>query len=567
MYVNLEGQTVDKTENPTGTLTYVNQPFVDHHLHTLNDPGYNYIVGATLGNNGKIGIEAATGLVLTKVMAEGAVAPNAPFEFVISNLTDPADTTAYPARLDGVDTTVQFEKGKATVSLMPGQKLYLVDLAPGAVFTVAEVPTVDYVPDQELITVTTVAGKLIPVTVTNEERGTGNLTVTKTIYHHLGGDYQLPQKKFTFAVTLSGIGTASATFPAKGVVDSVTTDETGSFTLELGHGEQVEILGLPAGTVATVVEQTPGSGFTATYWESGVQGDGIVTIQKNQTSNVTVLNTYEPAPVDPVSITLTGTKTFVTDGADWNGAEFEFQLQKWDGAVWQTIATATANEANPTFNFNAALRAESYTAPGTYAYQVLETNGGETIHGITHDATLHTFGVTVTDEDMDGKLEIAAVTSHHSGKEFGKDESGNWEIEISFRNLYEASDASVYLDVRKELRNPSNSPLVNLSGYQFGLYDAAGNLFAASERTNSVGEARFLLTYGLWDEGKHEYILREIVPDAPIPGMKYDDREYLVTVVVTDTGDGTTSATIESEMDVPVFVNEYAPTGAELEID
>ena len=568
VYVNLDGYTVEKSPNITETLTYVNQPFVDHHNHTLNDPGYNYIVGSTLGNNGKIGIEPATGLVLTKVMAEGVEATAEPFTFTITNVTDPTHSKTYPARLDGVDTTVTFAGGKATVELLPGQKLYLVDLAPGQTFTVAEMPTLDYVSNQEIYTVTTVAGKLLPVTITNDLRGTGNLTITKEIYHHLGADYQLPEKKFTFTVTLSGVGTANATFPAKGMVSSVTTDGQGQFTLELGHAQQVEVTNLPAGTIATVVEQTPGPGFTATYWESGLAGDGIVTIVKDQISNVTVLNTYEPTRVDPVTITLTGKKTLVTEGADWNGAEFQFQLQKWDGAAWQTIATATANEQNPTFDFSAALQAEPFTAPGTYAYQVLETNGGQTIDGITYDATLHTFGVTVADADMDGKLEIAAVTSHHSGKEFGQDGQGNWNIEISFQNHYEASDALVYLDVFKELRNPTGSPLVNLSGYRFGLYDAVtGALFATSELTDSVGNARFILTYGLEDEGSHRYYLKEIVPENPIPGMIYDEKQYLVTVEVTDNGDGTTSATIDSEMEVPVFVNEYLPTATELEID
>ena len=573
VHVNMDGYTVNKRENPTGTLTYVNQPFVDHHNHTIDDPGYNFIVGATLGNNGKIAIEPATGLMLTKVMAGDAAQPTAPFTFVITNVSDPTDSKTYPARLDGADTTVQFAGGKATVELAPGQKLYIAGMTAGQRFTVEEVPTVDYVPDQDVYTVTTVAGSLIPVTVTNDDRGTGVLTITKEVYHSLGADYQMPEKKFTIHVTLSGVGTAGATFPAKGAVSSVTTDAGGSFTLTLGHDDQVEILELPAGTVATVTEPVPGPGFTAAYWESGSQGDGIVTVQKGQIANVTVLNAYVPTKVDPVSITLTGTKTFVTEGDDWNGKEFTFRLQKWDGTAWQIIATATANEHTPTFDFNAALQAEEFTAPGTYAYQVLETNGGQTIDGVTYDATLHTFSVTVADADMDGALEISAVTSSHTGREFGKDGQGNWQIEIAFENKYQATDATLVLDVFKELRNPTGSPLVDLSGYRFGLYHRdTGALFATSELTDSVGEARFILTYGLEDEGDHDYILREIVPENPIPGMTYDDRHYFVTVNVTDNGDGTMSAIISAIFGgdgsgKPVFVNEYVPTSTELEID
>ena len=580
VHVNLEGYTVDKTENPTGTLTGAYIPFVDAHNHSVGDLGYNFIVGASLGNNGRLSMVPVTGIALSKAMAEGVAAPADAFQFNITNNSDSTDSGTYAAVLRderGTETTasVTFSGGKATVSLHGGQTLYIGGLTDGTEYTVEEVETLAYIPETATVNVTVSDKTMTEVNFVNTDRGTGDLTVSKDVKHPLGSDYQIPENlKFAIEVTLEGIGTANATFNATGsdgTATTVTTDEQGCFTTLLGHHEQLTVTGIPAGVTATIREPQPGDGFTAAYLEAGKTGDGVVTIPKNGTAAVTVENHYQPDPVDPVNIQLTGTKVYTTDGTDWNGAEFEFQLQKWTDNGWSTIATATANEAKPDFDFNSALRSEKFTSPGTYTYQVLETNGGKTIHGISYDATLHTFGITVTDKDMDGQLEIEKVTSFHSGKEFSTDAQGNWQIQISFTNHYEATGCNVVLDVQKALTNLSGSPLVDLSGFRFGLYQG-DTLMAASELTDGVGEARFILHYELEDEGLHTYTLREIVPNPVIKGMTYDTRSYEVVIQVTDNGDGTTSAKVltidgKTNFESPVFTNVYEPKSVELPLD
>lgn len=75
VFVNLDGYVIDKAENSTNTLSYSNIPFVDTHNHSLNDEGWYYYVGATLGNNGKLTLTPDTGIKLTKAMADGVTAP------------------------------------------------------------------------------------------------------------------------------------------------------------------------------------------------------------------------------------------------------------------------------------------------------------------------------------------------------------------------------------------------------------------------------------------------------------------------------------------------------------
>ncbi len=578
VYVNVDGYIVDKSENATDTLTYANIPFVDTHNHHVGEVGYNFIVGATLGNNGVITLTPTTGLALTKVMAEGVAAPDEAFRFTIQNLSDAADNGTYPARLCNADgtfteTTVTFENGTAQVSLLAGQTLLIGGMNAGAQYRITETENLTYIPNAANAEVTLEAEKLVEVSFVNDLRGTGDLTITKLVKHDLGTDHVIPDDlTFTIDVTLSGLGTANATFEAEGAVTSVTTDENGRFTVTLGHMEQVQILGLPAGTVATVVERDPATGFAPVYLEQGTEGDGVVTIAKNETASVTVENRYTTQGVKPVDVVLEGIKTLKTDAANWNGAEFEFQLQKLVDGTWNTIATATATEAAPNFSFTAAMQAEQFTAPGVYAYQVLETNGGETINGITYDAKVYSFAITVTDADMDGQLEIAKITDTASGTDFALSTDGKWHIDVAFENAYNASRCEVALDVLKKLTNTSGSPLVSLSGFEFGLYNADNQLVAKSTLSDEAGSARILLQYTLSDVGQHTYTLKEIVPEPGMKGMTYSDAAYTVVVEVTDNADGTTSARIVSidgneAYEAPVFTNEYDPKDATLPLD
>ena len=576
VHVNLDGYTVTKLDNPTGTLTDAYIPFVDAHNHSVGDLGYSFIVGATLGNNGRIDLISATGIALSKTMAEGATQPDVPFHFVITNTSNSADNGEYEARVmdengNQTVTNVTFADGKATVELYAGQILYIGGMKAGTVYTIEEIQTLEYIPQTGSFTVELTEGRMESVTFVNADRGEGSLTISKEVVHDLGSDYAIPENKvFTIHVRLAGVGVTDKTFAALGAVSAVTTDAQGCFTVTLRHDQQVQILDLPEGTVAYVTEPEPGVGMTASYRENGQEGDGVVTIPAGN-AHVEVINTYVSDEVDDVNVVLYGKKNLSTDADDWNGAQFRFLLQKWTAEGWSTIATATASESAPHFDFNDALSKEKLTAPGVYHYQVLEENGGQTIGGIRYDATLHTFSITVTDKDMDGKLEIHQVTSTHTGNAFQINNRGDWQIDIEFHNRYDATGCDVVLDVLKKLDNPSGSPLVSLSGFQFGLYDG-DVLIAQSELSDGVGEARFILHYELEDEGIHTYTLKEIIPDTPIPGMVYDETVYIVVVEVTDNGDGTTTAKIlsidgKTDYEAPVFTNRYDPKDTFLEID
>lgn len=593
VHVNLDGYTIHKSENLTQTLSEANIPFVDTHNHSINDAGYNFYVGATLGNNGKLTVAPETGIKLSKSMADGVAAPDEAFVFDIYNVTNDMDGHIYPAWLvkaDGteVDTSVLFDDGMATVELYAGDVLYIGGMHANETFGIVERETVEYVASSTGLsaagTVTVNQNEIIPISFVNDERGVGNLTIAKEVEHDFGMAYEIPaDKEFTIRVTLNGIGTANATFVAEhtdGTYQSIITDANGQFTVMLKHDQQFEVFGLPAGTTAVVVEESPGTGFVPAYWDNGVLGDGAVTVADGTTVSVIVVNDYTAAEVYPVNITVSGNKYL--SGANWQrDYSFDFKLEKLlaDGSWQQLGDIETASYGHTVFNFNDAFANERYTAPGSYYYRIVEIEPATPLGGFTYDKTVHSFAVHVGDADMDGQLEITEVVSDRPNTTVVTETQNGWNIHANFTNTYSTSgSATVTIDVTKVIANVGGVDQ-SLAGFTFGLFDAEG-LELGRLTTTERGFARFVLTYDADEMNASEetfhYILKEIAPDPVPTGWSYSTEEIPVTVKVMDNGDGTISAVIYEGDTQPAdagtsiattFTNTYDPVDTTLAVD
>ncbi len=599
VHVNLDGYTVTKDPNATNTLGVVYQPFVDVYGHNVNDANHSFYVGATLGNNGKLTLEPQTGIKLSKTLADGATATNDAFEFVITKSVASASThDALLVTADGTEipTSVSFNNsGITTVPIKAGQTLYIGDMTKDDVISISETQTAGYIPfvtvngveSSDPASVTVADNQLIDVAFVNADRSTGNLTIAKEVEHDFGVDYQIPaDKKFTMQVTLSGIGTANATFDAEhsgdSAITSITTETNGQFTVELAHDEQFEVFDLPAGAVATVMETAYGNGFTPAYWNNGVESQetyGEVTVIGNSTVSVIVVNDYKAAEVYPVDVTVGGNK--ILSGREWTVTDsFEFRLQKLrDDGGWQNLGSATATAGATTFTFDKAFEDEHYTKVGTYYYRVIEIEPDDPIGGVTYDKTVHSFSVIVGDANMDGQLEITDVVASRPDTTEIVETTYGWNVNAKFTNTYSSTGtAAVTIDLNKAITNNGGSPK-SLAGYRFGLYDGE-TLVYTSPATTDRGFARFVLTYNADDMNAStetfSYTLKEIVPN-PIPtGWTYSPTEIPVTIVVSDNYDGTISAVIYTGMTQPAnagtsieasFTNIYDPADVELAIN
>ena len=599
VHVYISDYIVNKTTNETGTLTYSNIPFVDTHNHEVGDTGYYFYVGATLGNNGRLTIVPETGIKLTKEMVGTSASTDEPFTFVLTNLTDQKDADVYPAYRVGADetvanTSIAFTGGKATVTLTPGEILYIGGMTPGETIVVEEQETVDYVVQSvngdaslDKATIHLIPNTISQVAFVNANRGKGNLTVAKEVEHDFGTSYQIPADlTFEMTVTLEGIGTQNATFTATQTgsdITSVTTDANGQFTVNLKDGEQVTLYNLPEGTKATVAESAPGTGFTAVYWENGIQeiNDSYAEVEvvNQTTAYVLVVNDYTPEKVFPVNLKVEGTKYFKnedgTDVADWGEYEFTVVLQRHESDGWKTVEEVSVDNENRRFAFD--LSQQAYTVPGVYSYQIFEKEGD--YEGVFYDNVWHTFSVKVSDEDMDGSLEIVSVYSEHTDKEFEQID-GVWEVDVSFTNIqYVTAPALAIIDVQKILTNLSESPKVSLSGYTFGLYtDAACTIPVTTEidgvqgldivATDAVGEGWIDII--LDQTGSYTFYVKETA--TGINNMTYSDRVVKVDIEVTNGTNGKLIAEVTYDTDVNEdgeleFTNIYDPKDTELIID
>ncbi len=610
VHVNLDGYTVTKRDNLSGTIIESSVPFVDTTNHEVDDLGYEFYVGATLGNNGKLTVMPETGIKLSKSMADGVADPGEAFTFDIFNITDAGDGAIYPAWLvkaDGTteDTSVYFDDGSTSIELDAGDTLYIGGMTSGETFRIEERETAEYIATatglSQAGTVTVNANELLPVSFVNDVRGTGNLTIAKEVEHDFGQDYNIPaDMTFTVQVTLSGIGTYRQPFTAEhsgnSEISSITTDENGQFTVTLKHDEQLEVFGLPAGTEVTVVEQNPSAGFTPSYWDNGILGDGKVTVLDNNTVSVIVVNDYEAKKVYGENIHLGGDKVVKDENGNtvtnWpENYKFDIVLEKYDATNgWVEIGRETVDADNKSFSFNDVMATEEYSAPGVYSYQMYEEepeiDDDGRVNGMIYDITWHTFSVYVSDYNMDGQLEIVKIHSDHANKDF-EPVDGIYTIDAGFENAQTVTvPALATVEIQKILENDSGSTLVSWAGYSFGLYTDPECLTAATigdgiktiglNPTDSVGEGWIDIQFD--QSGTYTFYVKEIAGNND--RMSYS--ETVIKIVVTVHALSTDASVLVADVDYYTadgqdydlgadgeveFINTYDPVDTELTVD
>lgn len=581
VHVNMDGYTIAKAANKTETLANANLPYVDVYKHNVNDPNHKFVIGDTLGNNGKVRIKPETGIKISKEIENAESETNMDEEFEFTIETDSTVGGTYDAvkvASDGkeTETTVNFNSGKATVTLKHDESMYVLGLAAGLEFTITETEEADFVVSKVVMDGGTIPetvangtlgdGYIADIEFTNVPRGEGALTIAKQVVHSLGTYYQIPDNKtFKVNVKLEGVAVNSGdefevNHSGDANLNKVTLDDDKAFSLTLKHGEQVEIKEIPEGTKATVTEENPGTGFTVTYKENGEAGDGVIeSIQKAPTiDNITVVNTYNPESAK-VKIDLNGTKTLKDEHGttvpkeNWGDLEFQFIIQKYVNVngTWKWVDTETvdtADKTNDKVDFVDGGRELTFDKVGVYGYQVIEKNHGQTIDGITYDSTMHTFNVIVTDEEMDGKLEARVESSHGTGNSFTFVNDTWTNNQINFVNNNNRGKTSELIMIKKNLTNESGSTKVSLEGYQFELFTTdkehktIGDCVYTTPKTDASGETYVSLTYEWKEAGTYYYKLKEKA--TGINGMSDSEAEYNFKVKVTANDDGSVTSEI-----------------------
>ena len=248
----------------------------------------------------------------------------------------------------------------------------------------------------------------------------GTLTVTKQL--KLPDGYNAADfAKESFEFTIAMQDAVGKNFNA--VVKNANGEQQGDkFVLAFGQdgqakrslkpGETLYVYGLSAGWDYKVSE-TPRDGFTAEA--DGAEGK----IAAGQTSAVTYTNAYAASGALDGKTYLKGKK--VLTGREWLETDkFTFVLKDADTSVEAPMPSPPANTLGETrvevtqplgtpagtevpFNFQDI----SYTKPGTYTYEIWESEELSTLNpGVSASQALYQVVVTVTDKDHNGTLTV-----------------------------------------------------------------------------------------------------------------------------------------------------------------
>ena len=629
MYHNLARFQTNKTENTTNTLGYSFFPAVFDKVSKQD-------VYTFLGNNGSITVAPATGIVLSK-QVQGTIPGVSEYTFRVTLSSIPAGTVAAPVLTDangdalsGV-TMSAMSNNQFTVTMPADVSAYISGIPAGTAVTVEELIDGDYkiagievagaaqnVDAPASFTIPAYSensSQMVSVTITNAPNGYGDLVISKDIVHDLVSDPEaMADKEFTFRVKLSGSKiTAGMTF-ATNESATVTVGQDGYLTyadgkqITLKHDEFVTIHHIPEGTTYTVTEDDlPGFKVDSVNGDTtAVQASGI--IRGNEENSVSFYNRYpdEFAPVE-VPVTVDVSKILNKISPYTGSEEFVFVLQmlRADG-TYPNIAAINGSEylkvgAGETVQGSFKL---TFEAVGTYFFRVVElkpsqqTPAGTDTPGMSYSTMRALFEVIVTDNDMDGVLEVAVreeanVTATPQYTDGDSEKIERISVAATFTNNYQVHATNATLNIHKTLNNATGA-VKPLTDFHFTVYpsDANGNVASGAQgtkvTTSALGDATFNIF--LDTAGTYYYKISEDIPAGAVKnsvtgkyflnGMSYDPAEYLYTVVAEVASDSnlvvtsrtlknlTTGANVDPVNGVytAAFVNEYELTSTSVEL-
>ena len=461
----------------------------------------------------------------------------------------------------------------------------------------------------------------------------GTLTVTKQL--KLPDGYNaadFANESFEFTITMQGA--VGKSFNA--VVKNANGEQQGDkFVLAFGQngeakhslkpGETLYVYGLSAGWDYKVSE-TPRDGFTAEA--AGAEGQ----IAAGETSAVTYKNTYAASGTLDGEKYLKGEK--VLTGRAWLETDkFTFILKDADTSVEAPMPPTNADSKGETrvevtqpygtpadtkvhFQFQDI----SYTKPGTYTYEIWESEALSTLNpGVSASQALYQVVVTVTDKDHNGTLTVESKMTKLVGDDGVKYEKPQ-PIEddtAKFVNEYNTSEVKwtpsgtkTYTDATGE--NPLKSgmfhviactdnpdaPLPQGEGAMRVDHEWGGKMWYGALTTVEAGggiafpQATF--TFGNLDpetlDATFEYkivevvkvgdtwrAVRDVLADKTFDpaGMVYDQTVWTAKVTIADVG-GTLELSAKyykNDSEEPItgamfsFDNSYKPDPAKLEGD
>ena len=263
-----------------------------------------------------------------------------------------------------------------------------------------------------------------------------DLLVSKVVEHPFGDNYNIPEDlAFDFEINF---GTDYANYTFDTTAGEKTTDENGIMRVKLKPGETINVDNVDEGTKVTVTEVQNKPGFSIK--DVSVTRDG--TISSEETLVIDYTNIYKPNPAIPNNLSLTGTK--ILEGREWQENDtFAFTLEyQTDSGEWIALDTKTItyNAENTEFNkfdFTESIKVLEFNRLGTHNFRISEVIGE--LENIAYDETINYFNIEVTDETMDGQLEINKINGYQNIT-VTENEDKSYLVDVIFNNTYEVEN-------------------------------------------------------------------------------------------------------------------------------
>ncbi len=314
-----------------------------------------------------------------------------------------------------------------------------------------------------------------------------DLTIEKTIEHNFGNDYTIPEElAFDFTINL---GTEYKNKVISTTLGEKTADDNGNITISLKPNQEFKIENIFEGTNVKVTETQNKAGFTAKNNETEKE----ITINSTDEPKLSFINVYEPTKLELTNINFTGIKNL--EGRNWQENDsFSFQLEYKNNNDWipignKTITYDKEKEDFNQFNFTEIIEALEFTNIGTYSFRISEIEGA--LENVTYDKTINYFDIIVTDNDMDGKLELNNIEGRQNIKV--TEENNEFNINVEFNNTFKVETPSIkYVDKKENSFEEEDMIIVRNAEY---------NIKTVLSKFEGLGKD---YTYKLYDKNNKE---------------------------------------------------------------
>ncbi|MCR9037274.1 Spy0128 family protein [Tractidigestivibacter montrealensis] len=378
--------------------------------------------------------------------------------------------------------------------------------------------------------------------------GTATISATKTLS---GRDMNANEFAFNITDAKGGV-VATAQNPAASDGQAATLD-FGTLTYSIDQVKQDVASGVAqVGSAAnsyvyryTVSESTADLPTKVTAVQSTFEvtvviidnGKGTLSTQVEYPGNATGLSFQNVYDADDARLVISGSKVLDNNGFSGPGDikdKFTFELKDASGDV---IGTAQ-NDASGSVTFDAI----TYTAPGTYTYTITESG---TVAGVTNDASTKTVTVQVTD-DGQGHLVAKKVDSEGAVVQ-GPD--------FTFTNTYSAQQTTLTGDTALRATKVLEGRGLKAGEFTFTL-TAEETDAPMPEVTTVTNDANGNVVFGditYTAPGTYRYSITEV--QGTEGGVAYDTAARVITVAVTDNGQGKLEASVTGNN--PTITNTY----------